>query len=146
VTHFRDFTNRQTGMYRITTSLSDEQAAQVIRAGCHKQFCLKCRLWTVNGLATESAAEKSLIPCLEPCAILLEFARMAVRLEQGEKRSLDLSPGDAATIGSALQLLLEQSAATEREADFSSPANGRRIQRILEKLNPLLDDNRNVKG
>jgi hypothetical protein len=138
VTHFRDFTNRQTGMYRITTLLNDEQAAQVIRAGCHKQFCLKRRLWTINGLAADSAAEKSLIPCLEPCAVLLEFARMAMRIEQGE-RPLDLSPADAATIASALEVFLDQSATTGREADFSSPVNPRRIQRILEKLKPWLD-------
>jgi len=84
VTHYRDFTNRQSGMYRITTMLSDEQAGRMIRACCSRSLCLKRRLWTVNALPPDRAEEKSLIPCLEPCAVLLESARRAVRLEQGD--------------------------------------------------------------
>lgn len=139
VTHFRDFTNRQTGMYRITALLNDEQAAQVIKAGCHKQVCLKRRLWSVASLGTDPPAEKSLIPCLEPCAVLLEFARTAMRIEQREKRHLTLSPEEATTFRLALQSLLDQPVTTEREADFSSPANRRRIQLLLEKLRTLPD-------
>lgn len=117
VTNYRDFTERQTGMYRITTHLSDGEAAPVIRTCCAPQFCLKRRLWTVEGLAADRASEKSLIACLEPCAVLLEFARTAVRLNQpgGEKAQNPSGPD-----------------ATVREADFSSPKNPRRIQ--LEKL------------
>jgi hypothetical protein len=82
VTHYREFTNRQTGMYRITQKLTDAQAASVIGTACHKSLCLKRRLWTITGLASDSASEKSLIPCLEPCAMLLEFARKAGRAEK----------------------------------------------------------------
>jgi hypothetical protein len=85
VTNYREFTQRQSGMYRITTMLDDAQAAQVIRAGCDQQFCLKRRLWTVAGLEPDDMAVKSLIPCLEPCAVLMELARKAVRIEQEEK-------------------------------------------------------------
>jgi hypothetical protein len=77
VTHYRVFTARQTGMYRITQKLSDAQVASVIGTAYHKGLCLKQRLWTIPGLASDSASEKSLIPCLEPCALLLEFARKA---------------------------------------------------------------------
>ena len=89
VTHYREFTNRQTGMYRITTMLSDAEAARVISAGCAKGLCLKRRLWTVAGLEPDGAEEKSVIPCLEPCAVLMEMARKAVRAGQQEK----LHPG-----------------------------------------------------
>ncbi|HEY0455805.1 MAG TPA: DR2241 family protein, partial [Verrucomicrobiae bacterium] len=34
VTDYREYTNRQTGMYRITQMLTEEQAAETIRAGC----------------------------------------------------------------------------------------------------------------
>jgi hypothetical protein len=88
VTNYREFTQRQSGMYRITTMLDDAQAAQVIRAGCDQQFCLKRRLWTVAGLEPEDMAAKSLIPCLEPCAVLMELARKAVRIGQEEKAGL----------------------------------------------------------
>jgi len=47
VTDYRAFTNRQTGMYRITQMLSDAHAGSVIAACCHRDFCLKRRLWTV---------------------------------------------------------------------------------------------------
>lgn len=138
VTHYREFTNRQTGMYRLTQMLSDEQAAQMIRAGCHRQFCLKRRLWTVPGLAADAAVEKSLIPCLEPCAVLLEFARKAMRIEQADKVHLAVSVEDAATLEAALQNSLQQPDFKVREGDFGAADNLRRVQLVLEKLQPLL--------
>jgi|SRR5438477_958917 len=86
VTNYRDFTNRQSGMYRITQLLSDQQVVGVIQACCRPESCLKRRLWSVDGLSADVAESKSIIPCLEPCAILLESARTTVRKEQAEKR------------------------------------------------------------
>jgi hypothetical protein len=87
VTSYRQFTARQSGMYRITTMLSDEAAASVIRACCHIDSCLKRRLWSVEGLAPDAPDQKSIIPCLEPCAIMLETARKEARLEQEQNRT-----------------------------------------------------------
>jgi len=137
ITNYREFTARQTGMYRITTMLTDVQAARVIRAGCHKDFCLKRRLWTVNSLAGDAVEEKSLVPCLEPCAILLEFARKASRIEQQEKMKFDLSPAEVATLKAALQTALANPDSSVREADFNAPSNPRRVQLLLEKLAAL---------
>ena len=86
VTNYRDFTNRQSGMYRITQLLSDQQAIAVIQACCRPESCLKRRLWSVDGLSADMPESKSIIPCLEPCAILLESARTMVRNQQAEKR------------------------------------------------------------
>jgi len=88
VTGYREFTNRQSGMYRITQLLSDEQVALVIQSCCQPQFCLKRRLWSVEGLSADRAETKSIIPCLEPCALLLEAGRTALRNEQAEKGNL----------------------------------------------------------
>ena len=137
VTNYREFSNRQTGMYRITTMLDDAQAAQVARACCHKNWCLKRRIWTVDGLAPEAVAEKSLIPCLEPCAVLLEVARKAMRMEQEKKLKLELSPSEALTLAVALRTALAHPDTTLREADFNAPGNARRIQLLLEKIQPL---------
>jgi sirohydrochlorin cobaltochelatase len=82
VTSYRQFTARQTGMFRVTTQLDDAAAGVMIRACCRADSCLKHRLWTVEGLAPDESSEKSVIPCLEPCAILLEFARKTARLQQ----------------------------------------------------------------
>lgn len=135
VTHYRDFTARQTGMYRITTMLTDPQAAQVIRACCDARFCLKRRHWTVDGLASDAAAAKSLIPCLEPCAVMLEFARKAVRIEQEEgKPTLTLAPSDVASLLAALETALAHPPAGQREADLAAADNPRRLQLLREKL------------
>jgi hypothetical protein len=85
VTNYREFTNRQTGMYRITQMLTDAQAAQTISTCCDARFCLKRRCWTVEFLLADGEREKSDIPCLEPCAILMESARKTVRIEQADK-------------------------------------------------------------
>jgi hypothetical protein len=137
VTNYRDFTGRQTGMYRVTTMLTDAQTAQVARACCHKSFCLKRRLWIVNGLTPETVEEKSLIPCLEPCAVLLEFARKTARIEQEEKMTLELSPGETATLMAAVEITLRHPEGGLREADFNAPANPRRLQLLREKLAAL---------
>jgi hypothetical protein len=79
VTHYREYAERQTGMFRIAAKLNDAQAAEVIRATCTESLCLKRRLWTVPGLAPDAAEAKSLVPCLEPCAVLMENARKAAR-------------------------------------------------------------------
>jgi len=137
VTHYREFTGRQTGMYRLTAMLSDSQAAQVTRACCPKRFCLKRRLWTVTGAAPDVVEEKSAVPCLEPCALLLELARKAMRIEQEAKMKLEISPAEAATLTAALRIALSQPEPAAREADFDSPTNPRRIQLLLEKLAAL---------
>lgn len=82
LTDYRTFAGRQSGMYRITAKLTDAQAAVVIHKGCDAEHCLKRRLWTVAGLEPDQSGQKSLIPCLEPCAVLLELARKAVRAGQ----------------------------------------------------------------
>jgi hypothetical protein len=134
VTHYREFTGRQTGMYRVTTMLTDEQAVQMTRACCHRRFCLKRRLWTVGELGPDATDEKNLIPCLEPCAILLEFARKALRMEQEEEKVSPL--GEPEDLQAALERALSAPASAEREADFNSTNNPRRLQLAIEKLNP----------
>ena len=87
ITHYREFTNRQTGMYRITTLLSDADAVAMAGTCCAARYCLKERLWTVEGQPDDRAEGKSVVPCLEPCAILLEYARKVVRASQRENVS-----------------------------------------------------------
>lgn len=95
VTNYREYVTRQSGMYRITAMLTDAQAAQVAQSVCDAKNCLKRRLWTVPDLQPDAPTEKSLIPCLEPCAVLMEAARMAFRAQQ-EKLAGKLADGDKA--------------------------------------------------
>lgn len=134
VTHYREFTARQTGMYRITTMLDDAQAARMTAICCDAAFCLKRRLWTTTGLAPDPPQSKSIIPCLEPCAVLLEFARKVARLEQDEKAAVAIVPEEIETLRAALRAVLEQNAPKVREADFNAPLNPRRVRLALARL------------
>ena len=82
VSHYRDYANRQTGMYRITGRLNDLQAGAVISVVCAKVNCLKRRIWTAGDHPVDAPGEKSVIPCLEPCAVFMEEARKAARAER----------------------------------------------------------------
>jgi hypothetical protein len=99
ITHYREFTNRQTGMYRITTFLTDAEASTMADKCCSARYCLKQRLWSVEGLPADELEGKCLIPCLEPCAILLEYARKVVRTSQREnvpaQRAVEMLDTDA---------------------------------------------------
>jgi len=138
ITHYREFTARQTGMYRVTTTLSDAQVGQIARAGCHKEFCLKQRLWCVENLRPEELLAKSSIPCLEPCAVLLEFARTVARIEQRDKCGVRLAADELETCTAALQSLARSPHEDVREADFAAADNPRRVQLLLEKFTGAL--------
>jgi hypothetical protein len=129
VTSYREFTERQTGMYRVTTFLTDSVAGAAIRACCHTDFCLKQRLWTVHGLAPDSPGQKSPIPCLEPCAIMLEFARRVARLEQAE----ETNPPDIPAQRAEAEAAARNPDLSIAECDFESPNNPRRVRFLLEK-------------
>lgn len=133
VTHYRKYTERQTGMYRVTALLSDASAREVVQACCDARFCLKQRLWTVDGLAAESSGSKSQIPCLEPCPVLMEFARKAARIDQEGALSRGLRPDEV----QSLQALLDQAGrlpSAARQADFSDPLNPRRLQLLRLRI------------
>jgi hypothetical protein len=138
VQNYREFTERQTGMYRVTTQLDDAQAAEVIRACCDARLCLRRRLWTVGQLDADAPAAKSGIPCLEPCALLLELARRAQRLNLDERTTLHLGEGDMMTLAAAIDLAATSPLNTVREGDSSHPANPRRLLMLKEKLLPYL--------
>ncbi len=127
---YRDYVNRQTGMYRITQLLNDEQVADVAQAACHRSFCLKQRLWHGPLLSADKLEEKSLVPCLEPCPMLLEFARKSMRLEQEEHVSPSIAEGDLQTLLAAVETALLSPGVNGREADFTAAANPRRLRRV----------------
>ncbi len=86
VTSWQDFAARQSGMYRITTMLDEAGVATVIAGTCAPSRCLKRRLWPAPSVGADCVERKSIIPCLEPCALVLEAARRAVRANQEEDR------------------------------------------------------------
>lgn len=98
VTSYREFTARQTGMYRIAATLDDQGVAGAIGECCHVRCCLKRRLWTVEGVAIDAPDEKSLLACLEPCALMLDAARVAARRARSSQRPEGSGPIDGALL------------------------------------------------
>jgi hypothetical protein len=140
VCHYREFAERQTGMYRHTAALSDPEAAEVLRACCDARFCTRRRLWSVGDAGPEEPAGKSVVPCLEPCALLLDLARRAERMGREERATLRLGPGDLATLAAALEVAAAHADPDIREGDTGHPANPRRLRLLREKLLPWLPD------
>lgn len=141
IQHYREFTGRQSGMYRITQQLNDAEVAAVIQAGCAAQFCLRKRLWTVEGHPPDGPdSGKSIIPCLEPCPLMLEFARRARRLLQADPAVLQppLGIDECTTLVAALNVALAHPVASVREGDLNDPANPRRIRLLRDRLQGLL--------
>ncbi len=134
--NYRDFTNRQTGMYRITTHPSDEEVNQIADACCDDRFCLKQRLWTVSAEDTQPDLDTERIPCLEPCPILLEFARKVVRISQEEPVELTLAPSEIETLVAGLNS--SGSGESAREAEFGNAGNPRRRSLLNDKLKKVL--------
>ena len=138
VTNFREFAERQTGMYAVTAELGNERASEVVLACCAKNFCLKRRLWTVPGAAPDNVAAKSIIPCFEPCAILLELARKAAQIEREEPIQFRLPPADLATLHTVLQSTLAAPDLSVAEGNLGHPGNPRRVQLVLDRLEKLM--------
>ena len=134
VTHFQEFTARQTGLYRVTGLLSGEPASRMIRACCAARFCLRQRLWSAPGAGPDAAAGKSDLPCLEPCALLLDLARRAMKREQEEKVTVPLAASDLEVVIAGLRRALDAGNPAGREGNTMDPANPRRRQLLLELL------------
>jgi sirohydrochlorin cobaltochelatase len=69
VVPFRDTLARQSGMYRVTQLITDEQAAGVIRQTC-VEGCIRERLWDAN-----AELENSNVLCAEACNLLVAACR-----------------------------------------------------------------------
>ncbi len=136
-TSFREFMGRQTGVYRGVRGLADEAARAVVRACCHAGSCIKDRRWAVEGMVDGEPGGHGSIPCLEPCALVLEAARTMARMASLERTSVALSGEDLAVLRAALERAsaLRPPPGT-REAELSAPDNPRRMKLLLEWLGP----------
>jgi hypothetical protein len=90
-------------------------------------------LWTVGGLSPDAPAEKSIIPCLEPCALLLEFARKAARWEQEAAARPAPTAAEIQRLRQDAAQRLAQPDPGAPESDFDAPGNRRRLRFVLEK-------------
>lgn len=95
-THLRDTLNRQTGMYRVTGLIRDEEAASLVREACAPENCTRKILWEISTdlplqlvrekrLESDSSGgdqdlpEKVPLLCCEACNLLVAAARGVVK-------------------------------------------------------------------
>jgi len=93
-TPLRTFLARQTGMYAITKKLTNQQAAEVTTACCHRATrCLNCILWPIEPgspspytLSPKEILNSEPVPliCIEPCSLFLGAARAAAKGKPAE--------------------------------------------------------------
>ena len=80
VVPFRETLNRQTGMYRVTQKITDEQARTMIDSFC--AGCLKCRRWDAQPPPDD--ADRIPLLCQEACNLLVAEARQVVKAAAGK--------------------------------------------------------------
>ena len=138
--HFPEFAARQSGMFRVVANLNGEQAQCVADACCDDRLCLKQRLWSAaenrEPKPPSNLAEPGLV-CLEPCSLFLELARRSFKLSQAQSLSLQISKEEASLLLQALDHFAQEnmeSPARLRAADFSNPANPRRIRLLRAQI------------
>jgi len=131
---YRDFVNRQSGMFRNAAKLSDPQATQVARACCAPHHCLKNRLWNLSETAGPRPIDSPRLVCLEPCQILLELARRQFKLDQSPSTTLELPAEEFEVVINALDQLSKTRQGEGRPGDLAQPANPRRIDALRERL------------
>ena len=85
ITSLRETLDRQTGMYRVTQKLSDNQSQLLINKTCH-EGCLRKILWpmTADQETTTFFQDEQTIPllCREACNLLVAEARKIVKQEK----------------------------------------------------------------
>ena len=150
VTSYTAFAERQTGMYRNAKLLTEERAQQAVQACCGTKHCLKRRYWSVPGLDMDTADEKkSEVPCLEPCAVMLEWGRKVVRMDQVAAKAVEsgasplnwtLTPDEANSLLTAVELAQSTPDNDGRFGDVAAPLNPRRLEWVAISLRKLIEE------
>jgi sirohydrochlorin cobaltochelatase len=104
----RETLGRQTGIYRVTALLNDDEASQVVAETCSEK-CLRHVMWPLDATHTWTALtpEKQSAPpggpdtgcvipllCLDPCPLLIGGARSAVRRRMKAKEKAGTAADD----------------------------------------------------
>ena len=86
-TPLRDTVNRQTGMYRVTGLITDEEAQGIVDSLC-RPGCLRCIQWPIPSEAAPPvvpAREKEIpLLCIDACSLLIGEARRVVKSRLGK--------------------------------------------------------------
>lgn len=132
----RPYLERQTGIYRTAKLLDETTLGELVHSCCDARVCLKRRVWEAGTLGEDAPAAKSDIPCVEPCAVLLEGARRESKAMGFNKVVLQLGKAELESLEAALAeaLNLRDSRKGQRVGDLADPLNPRRILLALHRV------------
>jgi sirohydrochlorin cobaltochelatase len=87
----RETLGRQTGMYRFTNTIRDDQARQLVAEVCHAGKCLRCITWRIDekqgGVAKvppPRSDDELPILCVEACTFVVSAARVVAQKNHRE--------------------------------------------------------------
>lgn len=106
-TPLRELLGRQTGMYRFTNTISDEQAFEMVKKTCAAKNCQRRILWPLTPEQPfpqdESKAQAGAIPllCIEACPYIVSAARKSAKeafeAKEAQKKAAEAAGASAAS-------------------------------------------------
>lgn len=146
VTHWRETSERQTGIYGIMEELPREAVEWVAEAACVDSQCLKRREWGYDeddGLAVDGG--EGPFPCREPCSLVVAAARKWTTLEREDEHTYEftLTPSEKEQVEDIIDAVADSTADDVREADVYEGANRYRARYLRAKR---MDEDGNLCG
>jgi hypothetical protein len=144
VTHWRETSLRQSGMYGAVKLLETPAVRNTVRACCADAVCLRRVAWEVDEatplhLADEGAPEgDALVPCPEACSMFISFARQVLKTERAPRQPIEgLVPMGAEETKQLRAVVAAAATGTlggVREGEFGDPLNTRRVRYLAARL------------
>jgi hypothetical protein len=86
------------------------------------------------------------IPCLEPCALILDLARWTAKEQEAPPMELQLTPGELESLEKAVRIALDHPPEELREGSVRHPANPRRLLLLATRLRELTSRDEDAVG
>ncbi|MFC6864486.1 DR2241 family protein [Halomicroarcula sp. GCM10025817] len=140
VTHWHETVERQTGIYGVVQTWDRgegyEHVNWVAEACCADSQCLKRREWHYDD-ETELDVDggDGVVPCREPCSVVIAAARQWTKLESEESRTyeFELTPSEKEQVEGIVDAVADGSVGDIREADVYEDANRYRARFLRAK-------------
>lgn len=144
VTHWREVTGRQSGMYGAVKLLPPDVVRNTVRACCGDAVCLRRVAWEVDegmplGLPSEGETTgEALVPCPEACSMFVSFARQVLVLERAPRHELPglgrLGVEEIEQVREIATAAASGTLGSAREGEFSEGTNSRRMRYLALRL------------
>lgn len=103
--NLRETLGRQTGMYRFTNTIRDDQAQKLVASVCNTSKCLRCITWDLDATQhltelspdklnefASGVSERAPIYCVEACTLVVSAARVVAQKNHREAEEATKAP------------------------------------------------------